>query len=102
MRAKEEFTRNKIATQVQMALVSLEADVALIEQTQANLELAQELETAEEERFAEGESTLILVNIREQATADARSEVVTAQADYFRSLARLRAALGALPESADH
>ncbi len=102
VRAKEEFTRNKIATQVQMALVSLEADVALIEQTQANLELAQELELAEEERFAEGESTLILVNIREQATADARSEVVAAQADYFRSLARLRAALGALPKSVDH
>ncbi|WP_166819861.1 TolC family protein [Thalassoroseus pseudoceratinae] len=98
VRAKEEFTRNKIATQVQMALVSLQADLALIEQSQTNLELAEELQTAEEDRFREGESTIILVNIREQATADARAGVVAARADYFRSRAELEAALGSLPD----
>ncbi len=102
VRAKEEFTRNKIATQVQMAIVSLQADIALIEQSRTNLELAEELEEAEEDRFAEGESDLILVNIREQATADARTEVVAAQADYFRSLAELQAALGTLPVDMKH
>ncbi|MFO0553082.1 MAG: TolC family protein [Polyangiaceae bacterium] len=66
---------------------------ALVEQEVA---LALELEQAEKKRFDLGDGTLLFVNLREQATIEARLRFVDAKLDYQRALLLYRYALGEL------
>jgi outer membrane protein TolC len=59
------------------------------------VELAVELEKAENARFTQGASDLLALQIREQATFDARLLQLQAQTDFFRTLANYRAAIAA-------
>lgn len=56
--------------------------------------LAVQLEEAERRRFELGESTLLLVNLREQSTLESRLRLVDAKLDYQRALVQLRFAMG--------
>ena len=51
------------------------------------------MEQAERRKFDLGDSNLLLVNLREQATADAAFLEVVAKQEYFRARADLRAAI---------
>ena len=69
---------------------------AAFDQTTAarrNLELALELQRAEERRLSLGSSNLIDVNIREIQAAEANRSLIDAQAKYFRAVAEYRAAV---------
>ncbi len=97
---KIQFVQDKISTDVQNAVAALRAAYQRIEQARQSVELNQKMEEAERKRFAAGDSNLLLVNLREKATADARKTLVSAQLDYFRAEADLRAALGSVPAPA--
>lgn len=99
LQAKTQFTQNKIVAEVQSASVALHAAYQQLEQARQAVALARQMEAAERRKFDLGDSNLLLVNLREQATADAAATEVEAQLNYFDAQADYLAALGrdALP-----
>ncbi len=95
LQLERQFTRDQITTSVQDAYSALRAARDQIAQTERNVELALELEKAEATRFQQGAADLLALQIREQATFDARLLQVQAQADFYRALANYRAAIAA-------
>jgi outer membrane protein TolC len=93
VQAKMQFTQDKIIAEVQSASVALHAAYQQLDQARQALTLARQMEAAERRRFDLGDSNLLLVNLREQATADAASSVVDAHLNYFEAQADYRAAL---------
>ncbi|MCA9105615.1 MAG: TolC family protein [Planctomycetales bacterium] len=93
---KQQFLRDKIATEVQVALVALETAMLVIQQAEESARLAEQMEEAERRKFMEGDlqSNLLTVNLREQASADAQVELVNARRHFFEARADYRAALG--------
>lgn len=76
------------------ALVAAHARVLLARE---QLQVAHALEQAERRRFELGDSTLLFVNLREQAAADAAAQELDALTDYHRAAADLRVAAGQPP-----
>lgn len=76
------------------ALVAAHARVGLARE---QLQVAHALEQAERRRFELGDSTLLFVNLREQAAADAATQELEALTDYHRAAADLRVAAGQHP-----
>lgn len=94
LQAKSQFTQEKIVAEVQSASVALIAAYQQLAQARQALALARQMEAAERRKFDLGDSNLLLVNLREQATADAALTEVEAQFNYFAAEADYRAALG--------
>jgi outer membrane protein TolC len=65
--------------QVRVALVAATARVAVAE---AEVQVAEQVEAAEKTRLSLGDSTLLIVNLREQASADAANRRIEALADH--------------------
>lgn len=59
--------------------------------------LAERLAEAERQRLGLGDSTVLIVNLREEAAADAAASAIDAVADYRRAHARYRVATGRTP-----
>lgn len=93
--AKRRLSEQKIVAQVQGAGTALAAAYAGLQQATRNVELARQMEDAERTKFERGDSDLLLVNLREQATADAAVLAVDAAANYFMAQAQLHAASAA-------
>lgn len=93
VQAKTQFTQDKIVAEVQSASVALQAAYQQLAQARQALDLARQMEVAERRKFDLGDSNLLLVNLREQATADAAAIEVEAQLNYFNAQADYRAAL---------
>ncbi|MCA9260967.1 MAG: TolC family protein, partial [Planctomycetales bacterium] len=91
--AKRRLIEQKVGVEVRNAMTALAADYRQLEQARKSVELALRMEEAERIKFSQGGSTILLINLREQATADAELMVVEASADYFRSQAELHAAI---------
>jgi outer membrane protein TolC len=91
--AKRRLTEQKIAAEVQGARTALAAEYAALQQARQSVSLARQMEEAERKKFAQGDSDLLIVNLREQATADAEALVVDAAANYFMAAAQLHAAI---------
>lgn len=89
------FARDRITADVRDSHSALSAAHAALGQTRRNVELARRLEQAENERLQHGATDLLALQIREQATFDARVLEVDAQAEYFRAQANYRAAIAA-------
>lgn len=94
LQADEQFASDRIAAEVRDAFSALSAATGQIAQAQRNVVLAVMLEDAERLRFRQGASDLLTLQIREQATFDARLGEVDAFSDYFRAMANYRAATG--------
>lgn len=94
-RAEEqaELARDRIRAEVRDALSALEAARRRIDLARRELELARQLEAAERRRFEGGDSTLLIVNLREQATAEARQREVDALVEFQKAMASYRAAV---------
>ena len=93
VRIKSQFTREKIVAEVQSASAALNAAYQQLEQAHQALDLARKMEVAERRKFDLGDSNLLLVNLREQATADAAATEVDARLNFFDAQADYRAAL---------
>jgi len=97
---EKRFARNRIVADVRDAYSALAATHDVLRQTRRNVDLAQQLQTAESERLKQGATDLLALQIREQATFDAKVLDVEAQAEYFRAEANYRAAIAADAQAA--
>jgi outer membrane protein TolC len=84
---KARFLRDKIQADIDKLRIKLDATFETLTVTRRELEVARQVEAAELRRLELGDSTILFVNIREVATADAARKVVDALADYQRALA---------------
>ncbi len=89
------FARDRIVADVRDSYSAVSAAYDALKMTRRNVELARQLEAAENERLKQGATDLLALQIREQATFDAQVLEVEAQAEYFRSQANYRAAIAA-------
>jgi cobalt-zinc-cadmium efflux system outer membrane protein len=94
LQMQEQFQRESISAEVQDTVSSLDRAYARIKRAQEEAEIAQRVVNLEVKRFQEGAATILEVNLRELAAADAQRRVVDALADYYRATADYRAALG--------
>lgn len=88
------FASERVVADVQDGSSAVVRAKERISAVHREVQLALELEVAERERFAAGDSQLLIVNLREQQTAEAQLREVDALFDYHRALADLRAAHG--------
>ncbi len=90
------WAKDQVRADVQDALSALRAARALLDVVTDEVTVARELEGLERDRFALGDSTQFLVNLRELASADAALREVRALADYQKALVGVSGATGRL------
>ncbi|MBX3217750.1 MAG: TolC family protein, partial [Labilithrix sp.] len=88
------YMKDKITLEVRDAAAGTDAAAARLGLARRELELAQQLEQAERQRFDMGDSTMLFVNIREQATFDAARRELDTLLDHHKALALYRAVVG--------
>lgn len=91
---QEQFQRDRVVAELQDAASALERAYELLRKTRENVAVARKVETGERERFLKGQGTIVILNLRELVAAEASFAEVDALAEYYRSLADYRAALG--------
>ena len=94
--AQLQLARDRVTIDVRDAVSALRAAQERLTFTRQEVEISLQLERGERTRFELGDSTLLFVNLREQAAAEARLREIDALNDFHRSMAALRVAL-ALP-----
>jgi outer membrane protein TolC len=94
VRAQEQYAVERVSADVRYALAGLKTAYDEYLRAQEATQLAAQMEVAEDTKFDLGNSNILFVNLREQATADARMLVVDSLAKYFIAAAEYRAALG--------
>lgn len=92
---QEQFQRDRIAAELRDAASSLERSYELLKKARENVAVARKVESGERERFTRGQGTIVILNLRELVAAEASFAEVDALAEYHRSMADYRAALGA-------
>ncbi len=92
---EQRFARDRIRNETRDAFSALTAAHEQTLQTRLNVQLARELQGAEEERFRRGATDLLALQLREQTAFDAEVLAVETLAEYFRALADYRAAIAA-------
>lgn len=90
----------RIAADVADAIVAEGAARERLALARAELAVAQRLARAERDALDLGTSTLLIVNLREQAVADAAYKEIAALADYHRAVAVYQAATATQPIAA--
>lgn len=95
--AREQMQRDRVQVEVQNALNGLDLAYEMLRRGKDNRLQTTYLEEAERRQFDIGKSDLFRVNIRELNTAEARMLEIDAVAEFFRSLADYKAALGLDP-----
>jgi outer membrane protein TolC len=93
LEARLQLARDRAAVEVHDAVSALRAARQRITLTRQEVALAVTLEQGERTRFDLGDSTLLFVNLREQATVEARLKEVDALAEFQKAAAALRVAL---------
>jgi outer membrane protein, heavy metal efflux system len=83
LRTKLNFQKDKIEIEANDALIALENALRRLEIIKQEVVLAEELARAEKTRFDLGDSTLLIVNLREQAAAEVSLRLVGAEVDYW-------------------
>ena len=91
--AKERLLRDKIEAQVRDAYSALRAAHEGLELARKERKVAHQVEAGERSRLALGSSTLLTVNLREQAAASADKRVIDAAVTYRKAWADYRAVM---------
>lgn len=94
LRAKRRLVEDKIVADVRDAVSALTTAREQVVQAGESRRLAEAMQAAERRKFESGVSDLLVVNLREQATADAAQTEVEALLIYFAAVADYQAALG--------
>lgn len=89
-----ELARDRVGAEVKDARSAMDAARKRAEVAAQEVALAEKLEALERKRFDLGDSNMLTVNLREQATAEARIRRVDALVDYQKAVAAYRAAQG--------
>lgn len=92
------FAQDRVAADVRDAISALQAASLRAQAAVTEASLALEVENGERDKFHEGDTNVLLLNLREIATAEARLRVLEAHADFQRALVMLRAAEGRISE----
>ncbi len=90
---KRQFAENKITTEVQSALVAIDAAYRSIGKARDSVQINQQMQQYEVIKLEKGDSDLLVLNLREAATFDARLVEIEAFQRYFESQADYRAAM---------
>lgn len=90
--AQRRYARDRVVADVRTALATIEASRDRAHVAKRELEVATQLAQAELRRFELGEGTMLVVNQREQGTAEAAIREIDALAEYHRATASYRAA----------
>jgi len=105
---KRQFAENKISTEVQNAVITIDAAFRSLDKARESVTLNEQMQRFEATKLEKGDSDLLRLNLRESATFDARITEIEAQLHYFGSQADYRAALaldiaefGLIPTPAD-
>lgn len=91
---ERDLVRRNVAIEAERALVELRVVDAQVTRQQALLATQERLLEAEQQRFAAGESSLLIVNLRERAVLDERLRVAALLARRAAALGTLAVALG--------
>lgn len=89
------FARDRVVADVRDAKSAMELAKQRVTAARREVGVARELVDLERQRFELGDGTLFLVNLREQAAAEAQLREIDALADFHRAVASHRAATGA-------
>ena len=89
--SQEDFLKERITTDLKNITSLLSMTKERVAISTSEVELSKELETAELKKFQMGEGTLILVNIRELTTAEARIREIDSLADHNRAIVNFKA-----------
>ncbi len=92
---QKKFTRDRILADADDAHSAMRATYEALDRASLNVSLAKELEEAENERFRQGASDLLALQIREQASFDAQVLEIEAKQACFRAIADYQAAVAA-------
>lgn len=88
-----QFTKDKIHTEIHDTISEVIATGKRVAIAKNEFELAKKLEELERERFFLGDSTLLIVNIREQTTSEAAIREIKALFDHHTAVANYKAAI---------
>lgn len=97
LEAERRFVVDRVATDVEVARVEVDAAERRAALAIRGAELAEQLAAAERTRFERGESNLLVVNLREETAAEAAAQAIDARIDVYRARVRLQATFGAPP-----
>lgn len=92
--AEAELLEDQIEIEVRDALSAVRASEQALEQALASAEVAEAVAVGERTRFENGATSLLMVNLRESAAAQARASVADAEADLRVARAWLVIAIG--------
>lgn len=98
LRLKRDLVERKVRADVEAALVAVRQSRRRAVVAERRVELARRLREAEQRRFELGESTLFLVNQRDQAFGEAREERVAARVDLLQAQATYQWATGTIAD----
>lgn len=87
------FVKDQVKIDVKNVHIALDTAYKQIELAKQELELSIKLEQAEKEKFKLGDSNILFINIREQATAEAKIKEINAIINYNQVLADYKAVL---------
>lgn len=93
LKQKYDYQKDKIVVEANDALIALENSLQRLEIVKQELIVAENLAKAEKARFDLGDSTLLIVNLREQAAAEVALRMVSAELDYWVATADYEAVL---------
>jgi len=92
--AQQKLVEQKIAIEVADSFNAFTLAKARYKLAQEEVKVSIQLEKAEQSKFEQGESNLVVINIREQATVDAAVREIDALIDWWRGFINYRAAIG--------
>lgn len=95
--AKRIFAENKITIEVQDAMSALTTSYDRMLRAKEAVDLADRMEAAERRKFELGDSTILIVNLREIAAIEAELNLIEARGDYFKAQADYHAAIAIDP-----
>ncbi len=95
LQQRRKFASEQITAESNNTYQELAAALEALAQSKVNVELARQLEVAESERFAQGATDLLTLQIREQSTFDAETQEIDAFLAFYRALADYQAAVAA-------
>jgi len=91
---ERERVRRDVEVEAQRALIELDVVDAQLSRQEALVAMSSQLLAAEQQRFESGESSLLIVNLRERALLDERLRLATLVSRRARALGTLAVALG--------
>lgn len=83
----QDLTRDRIKAKILDSSQALTAALARVDFIRKEVEFSLKLEEAERRRFQQGDSSLLLINIREQTTRDALNKEIESLSDFFKAQA---------------